>query len=121
MVTYLGSRVHPCCGEGGTLQTDITGVCGECLQCLGITGFAPAHGPWAFPVYIYQVLGFSAGNCLSRALGCMHFTGLSHSRSGSTVLHKGAYLIRPEFSALARSEELRQPGAQRVQSLPSRG
>ena len=33
-----------CCGEGGTLQTNITGMCGECSQCLGHTGFAPTHG-----------------------------------------------------------------------------
>ena len=44
VVVYLGSLVQLCCGEGGTLQTNITGVCGECLQCLGHTGFAPGHG-----------------------------------------------------------------------------
>ena len=44
MVTYLGSRVQSCCGEGGTLQTNIAGLCGECLQCMDHTGFAPAHG-----------------------------------------------------------------------------
>ena len=41
VVTYLGSLVQLCCGEGGTLQTNITSVCGECSQCLGHTGFAP--------------------------------------------------------------------------------
>ena len=59
VVTYLGSLVQLCCGEGGTLQTNITGVCGECLQCLGCTGFAPAHGACAFPVYTSQALGCS--------------------------------------------------------------
>ena len=29
------------------------------------------------------------GNCLKRAPGCVHFPGLSHSGSGSQVLHKG--------------------------------
>ena len=43
MVTYLGSLVQLCCGEGGTLQTYITGICGERSRCLGHTGFAPAH------------------------------------------------------------------------------
>ena len=33
-----------CCEEGGTLQTNTTGVCGECSQCMDHTGFAPAHG-----------------------------------------------------------------------------
>ena len=61
MVTYLGSPVQSCCGEGGTLQTNITGVCGECSQCLGRTGFAPAHSVCAFPVYTSEALGCSAG------------------------------------------------------------
>ena len=60
MVTYLGSPVQSCCGEGGTLQTNITGMCGECSQCLGRTGFAPAHSVCAFPVYTSQALGCSA-------------------------------------------------------------
>ena len=50
-----------CCGEGGTLQTNITGVCGECSQCLSHTGFAPAHSMCAFPVYTAQAPGCSAG------------------------------------------------------------
>ena len=60
MVTNLGSLVQLCCGEGGTLQTNITGMCGECSQCLGLTGFAPAHGKCAFPVYTAQASGCSA-------------------------------------------------------------
>ena len=32
------------------------------------------------------------GNCLKRALGCMHFPGLSHSGSGSQVLYNGAQI-----------------------------
>ena len=35
-------------GEGGTLQTDIAGMCGECLQCIDHTGFAPAHSSMCF-------------------------------------------------------------------------
>ena len=61
MVIYLGSLVQLCCREGGTLQTNITGVCGECSQCLGHTGFAPAHGLCAFPVYTAQATGCSVG------------------------------------------------------------
>ena len=92
MVTFLGSLVQSCCGEGGTPQTNVTGVCGECSQCLSHTGFAPAHGMCAFPVYTAQALGCSAGNFLRQALGCMPFPGLSRSGSGSRVLHKGANL-----------------------------
>ena len=50
-----------CCGEGGTLQTNITGVCGECSQCLTHTGFAPAHCVCAFPVYTAQAPDCSSG------------------------------------------------------------
>ena len=60
MVTYLGSLVQYCCGDRGTLQTNITGMCGECLQCLGDTGFALAHGTCTFPLYNSQALGCSA-------------------------------------------------------------
>ena len=60
MVIYLGSLVQLCCREGGTLQTNITGVCGEYSQCLGHTGFAPAHGMCAFLVCTAQVPGCSA-------------------------------------------------------------
>ena len=66
MVTYLGSLVQLCCGEGGTLLTNITGMRGECLHCLGHTGFAPAHGVCAFRVYTAQAPGCSAGE-LSKA------------------------------------------------------
>ena len=66
MVTYLDSLVQLCCGEGGTLQTNITGVCGECLQCLGHTGFAPTPSVYAFPVYTAQAPSCSAGE-LSKA------------------------------------------------------
>ena len=64
MDTFLGSPVQSCCGEGGTRQTNNTGV-GS--QCLGHAGFAPTHGVCAFFVYTAQALGWSAGNCQS---GC---------------------------------------------------
>ena len=38
VVAYLGSLVQLCCGEGGTLQTNITVVCGECSQCMDTLG-----------------------------------------------------------------------------------
>ena len=101
MVTYLGSLVQLCCGEGGTLQKNITGVCGECLQCLGHTGL---------PLLTACVLSWSTllrlqvalqGNCLKWALGCMHFPDLCHSGSGSWVLHKGTDSVAPEFCAFS--------------------
>ena len=49
------------------------------------------------------------GNCLKRALGCVHFPGLSCSDSGSQVLHKGTDSVGPAFCALPRSKQLRPP------------
>ena len=101
MVTFLGSLVQSCCGEGEILQTNITGMCGECLQFLATLGLPPAHGMCAFPVYTAQALRCSA------ELRCVHFPGLSCSGSGSWVLHKGTDLVGPVFCALPRSEKLR--------------
>ena len=97
-------QAHLCCGEGGTLQTNSTGVCS---QCLGHTGFAPSHSMCAFPVYTAQALGYSAGNCLRPALGCMHFPGLSRSASGTQVVLRGADSVGPVFCAFPRSKQLR--------------
>ena len=110
MDSFLCSLVQLCSGEGETLQTNNTGMCGECSQCLGHTGFVPAHGVCAFPVYTGQALGCSVGNCLRLALGCMHFPGLSVSGSGTRVVLKGANSVGPAFCALPRFEQLRWPG-----------
>ena len=56
------------------------------------------------------------GNYLKLALDCVHFPGLSHSGSGSWVLHKGADSVRPAFCAVPLSEQLRGPGAWRAHS-----
>ena len=105
MVTYLGSLVQSCCEEGGTLQSSITGVCGECSQCLGHTGLA--HGVCVFPSILLRLQVALQGNCLKQALGFVHFPGLSHSGSGSQVLHKGTDSVRRAFFALPRSEQFR--------------
>ena len=54
------------------------------------------------------------GNCPKRALGFVHYPGLSCSGSGSQVLHKGTSSVGHAFCALPRSEQLRQPGAWRT-------
>ena len=46
MDTFLGSLVQSCCGEGGTLQTNNTGVCS---QCFSHTGFSPRSRRVCFP------------------------------------------------------------------------
>ena len=88
VVTFLGSLLQSCCGEGGALQTNIPGVCGERSQCLGHTGFAPLT---AHVLSLSTLLRLQVAlhvNCLRWALGCVHFPGLSRSGSGSRVLHK---------------------------------
>ena len=87
------------------MQTNISGMYEECLQCFSRTGFAPAHGMCAFPVYTVQALGCSAENCLRRALDCVHVPGLSLSGSFTWVLNKGTDLVGPVFSSLPRSPE----------------
>ena len=81
--TYLGSLVQLCCGWGGTLQTNITGVCGECVPCMDYTGFATAQG----------------GMC---------FLGLHCS--GSRVLCRGTVQSRPCILCTSRSKLLRFSG-----------
>ena len=91
------------------MKTNITGVYGECFQCLGHSGFEPTHSVCAFLVYTAQVQVALQWNCQKQALGCVHFQGLSRSGSGSVVLHKGTESVGPVFCALPRSEQLRQP------------
>ena len=62
MDTFLGSLVQSHCGAGGTLQTNNTGVCS---QCLSHTGPAPAHSACTLPVHTAQALG-----CSTASLGC---------------------------------------------------
>ena len=70
------------------------------LAVSGHTGFVPAHGVCAFPIYLLRLPFALQGNCLRRALGCVHFPGLSRSGSGSRVLHKAADSVGPAFCAL---------------------
>ena len=92
-------------GERNT--ANITGVCGECLQCLG----HPDLPPLTVCVFSQStLLGLQVvlqGNCLKWALGCVHFPGLSCSGLVSQVLYKGTDSVGPEFCALPRSEQLR--------------
>ena len=60
---FIGSLVQSCCWEGGTLQTNNTGVCS---QCLSHTGPAPAHGACALPAHTAQALGCSLGTVRGR-------------------------------------------------------
>ena len=107
MVSCLGSLVQSCCGEGGTLQTNITGVCGECSQCLGHTGSAPARGVCAFLVYTTQAPGCSAGGLSKGGPGlrvCPRSKPLRFRFSGTPQRHRlgWAYVLCPSQARAAQ-------------------
>ena len=103
-------------GEGGHLFSLTCSVGREehCKQ-ISLACVGSACNVWAtldLPTLTVCVLSQSTllrlhvalqGNCLRWALGCMHFPGLSHSGSGSWVLHKGTDSVGPVFCALPRS------------------
>ena len=95
MVPCLGSLVQSCCGEGGALQTNITGVCGENSQCSSHTGFAPAAVCVLSPSTLLriQVALQGAGSELHA------LPRLSRSGSGCRVLHKDADSVGLAFCA----------------------
>ena len=113
VVTYLGSLVQLCCGEGGTLQINITGTCGECPQCTDHAGFAPSSPHVCFPgLHCSSSRLLRRGN-VQNGPCFMHFRGLSCSGSGSQVVYKGTDSVGHAFCPLPRSGPLRQPGAWR--------
>ena len=111
MVTYIGSLVQLCCEERGTLQTNITGACEECLQCLGHSRFAPAHNVCVFLVDTAQAPGHSAGELSKVGPGLCALPRSKSLRFRFLSLHKGTDWVGPEFCALPRSKQLRGPGA----------
>ena len=108
-VTYLGSLVQPCCGEGGALQTNIPGVCGARSQCLSHTGFAPLTACVLSRSTLLRPQVALQGNFLKQVLHCLHFPGLSPSGSDSWMLPKGTDSVGHAFCALPSSEQLKQP------------
>ena len=97
-------------GGRNIANKNITGVCGECLQCMDHTEFAPAH--WHFPGVLsrstlVRLQVALQGKCPKQALGCMQFPGLSHSGSGSRVFHKCTDSVGLVFCAVSRSKKLK--------------
>ena len=96
MVIYLGSLVQLCCGEGGThcKQTSLLcmGSAHSVFATLGLLPLTACVLSWSTLLRLQVAL---QGNCLKRALGCMHFPGLSFSGSGSRVLHKDTDSVEP--------------------------
>ena len=79
--------VQSCCGEGGVLQTNVTGVCGEHWPCSGHTGFTPAHGCVLSPSTLLSL------HALYRE------QALSWCGSSFQALHKSSDSIGPAFCA----------------------
>ena len=99
MASHLGSLVQSCCGEGGALQTNVTGACGEHPQCSSHTGFAPAHGSVLSPSALLRLPAALYG--AGPALRAVPIFGYSTKRG----LGWGCVLCLP------RPEWLRLPGA----------
>ena len=89
---------------GRNTANNITGMCGECSQCLGHTGFAPFMACVLSRSILLRLQVALQGLFPKQALACVHFSGLSHSGSGSQVLNKGTNSVGPVFCALPRSE-----------------
>ena len=88
MASYLGLFGQPCYREGGALQTNVTGLCGEHLQWSGHTGFAPAQR---------CVLSSST---LLRLPDVLYGVGLPLPCGSSfQVFHKSADSVGPVFHA----------------------
>ena len=113
MVSCLGSLVHPCCGEGGALQTNVTGLCGSTRSVPATLGL-PRSRLCALPV------------CTAQAPGCSIWSGpCVVCGSSFRVLHKSADSVGPVFCAFpARAAQAARsltgalsPGAARL--LPS--
>ena len=95
---FLGSLIQSCCGEGGTLQTNNTGVCS---QCLSHTGPAPARGAHSSGSRLLRREPSEAGPRL-------HAPPQSKLlRLGTQVALRGADSVGPAFCALPRTEWLR--------------
>ena len=98
--TFSGSLVQSCRGEGGAPQAHLSGVCGERWQCLGHTGFAPAHRVCAFTVCTAQAPGCSAGELSEAGPGLRALPGSKLFRFLGTpqMLRLGwAYILCPSF------------------------
>ena len=57
MATYFGSLVQLCCGEGGRLQTNTAGMCGQCSHWMDHPGFAQPKAGCTFRVHSAQAPG----------------------------------------------------------------
>ena len=101
--------VQLCWGEGGNLQTNITGMLGSVCSAWTMLGLPQPKAVYTSWIYPAQAPGCPARS-LSKAGRCfVRFPGLSCS--GCWVLCKGTDLTGHAFCAFPKSEQLRRPGA----------
>ena len=83
-----------------------------------VWGVLTVYGPCSWCVLsrstLLRLQGALQGHCPKWVLCFVHFPSLSHSGSGSQVLHKGTDLVGHAFCALPTSKQLRQPAAWQV-------
>ena len=99
VVSCSGSLVQMCCGEGGALQTNVTGVCGEHWQCPATLGLPPLTAHVLSPSTLLRLRAALYGAGL--ALRAVPVFGFSTKARTRLCLH-----FVPSLS-----EQLRQPGA----------
>ena len=95
-------------------KTNITGMCGECSQCMDHMVCPSSQQcmlSWSTLLRFQVALQWY---CPKWALCFQYFPGLRCSGSGSWVLRKGTDSVGRAFCALPRSEQLRRPGAWRA-------
>ena len=103
MVSRLGSLVQSCCGEGGALQTNVTGL------CVGRTHSVPATpGLPPFMGVCFPRLHCSGSRLLYLEGPCVA------CGSSSRVLHKSVDSVGPAFCVFPR------PGSSGRQELDGR-
>ena len=107
MVTYLGSLFSLAVGrEEHCKQISLASV-GSARSVLATLGLASLMACVLSQFTLLRLQVALQGNCLRWTLVCVHFPGLSHSGSGSWVMHKCTDLVGPAFCALPRSEQFR--------------
>ena len=111
MVIYLGSLVQLCCGEWGTLQANVTGMCGGACSVWTTLGLPQLTAACVFGSTLLRLQVALQGYCPNWALHFVYFPVLNCLGSDSWVLCKGTDSVGHVFCALPMSEQLRRPGA----------
>ena len=112
MITYLGAHLFSSAMAREEHCKQVSLVCvGSARSVWTTVGLPPLTACVLSRSTLLRLQVALQGNCLNWALGYMHFSDLSHSGSGSQVLHKGADMVGLAFCVLPRSKQLKRPDA----------